>query len=223
MKRDIAAFQYTFTSPVVMGHPTLFTPKAFKGPDGKEKGEPKYGATFVFDPAGDELKNFKRKAAECARMEWPGCDLAKIVWPWQSGDEAADRRDAKNKLAGRAPDGDWMRGKSLVKATSKFPVVLAIFENGRIVTLEDEISLKRAEPKFFFGAEVLAQVTLNPFQPSLPGSAPMVTCYLNQVLATGKGTKIGGAKKSAAQVFSGYAGVASEVNPLGEEVDIGAL
>ena len=76
---------------------------------------------------------------------------------------------------------------------------------------------------YFFGAEVLAQVTLNPFQPSLPGSAPMVTCYLNQVLATGKGTKIGGAKKSAAQVFSGYAGVASEINPLGEEVDIGAL
>ena len=42
MKRDIAAFQYTFTTPVVMGHPTLFTPKAFKGPDGKEKGEANY-------------------------------------------------------------------------------------------------------------------------------------------------------------------------------------
>ena len=150
-------------------------------------------------------------------------DFKEVVFPWSSGDAAADKRDERCRAQGKAPDGDWMRGKVLVKASSKFPVILAGFENGRIVTYEDEATLKRAEPKFFFGAEVLAQITFNPFQASLPGARPAINTYLNQVLATGRGTKLGGGRKSAAQVFQGYAGHASDVNPMGEDADIGAL
>lgn len=222
MAKDIAACQYTFTSPAVMAHPNLLKPKAFEK-NGKPQGEPKYSAVFAFDAQSEEIKALKRKAAEVARLEWPGCDLTKIVFPWQNGDAQADKRDEACKAKGRDPDGQWMRGKVLLKASSRFPVILAGFENGRIVSYEDEATLARVGGKFFFGAEVLAQITFNAFQSPMPGAAPAVNCYLNQVLATGKGTKIAGSKRSAAQVFSGYAGAVSEVNPMGEDMDLGAL
>ena len=223
MAKDIAVCQYTFTTPAVMAHPNLLKPKAFEK-NGKAQGEPKYSAVFAFDANCEEVKAIKRKAAEVARLEWPSVDLKTVVFPWQSGDVAADKRDEKCRQIGREPDGQWMRGKVLLKASSRFPVVLAGFENGRIVTYEDEAKLKSVEGKFFFGAEVLAQITFNAFQSSLPGSLPAINTYLNQVLVTGKGTKIAGSRKSAAQVFSGYAGAVSEVNPMGNvEDEIGAL
>ena len=65
--------------------------------------------------------------------------------------------------------------------------------------------------KFFFGAEVYAQVNLVAYK-GVGANPDGVTAYLNMVVATGKGTRITSAK-SASEVFSGYAGRVSDEDP----------
>lgn len=197
--------RFAIMNPVILAHPHLFEAQAYKA-NGKEKGEPKFGANLVLTP-GPELDEMKKKAAAVAKAKWPTRALSELKFPFASGDKLADKRKAKSGK----DDGDYQRGKVVINARSKYRPRLAIVANGRIVDLEDDAAIAQHKAKFFFGAEVLAELNFVAYEnPEKDG----VTAYLNLVLATGKGTRIAGGA-SASEVFKGYAGSVSAEDPTG--------
>lgn len=202
--------KFAITNPVILAHPHLFEAVAYKS-NGKEKGEPKFGGNLIITP-GPELDALKAKAAAVAKAKWPTRALGDLKFPFASGDKLADKRKAKSGK----DDGAYQRGKVVINAKSKYRPRLAIVANGRIVDLEDEAAIAQHKSKFFFGAEVLAEVNFVAYEnPEKDG----VTAYLNLVLATGKGTRIAGGA-SASEVFKGYQGSVSAEDPTAGAVEL---
>jgi Protein of unknown function (DUF2815) len=204
---------YNTTVPAIMVFPATHEPKQYMK-DGKAKGEPKYGGTFVFDPASPDIKGMKAKIASVARARWPGIDLSEIKLPLLKGDTLADKRKAK---AGK-DDADFMRGKIVMKANSKYPPGLATVEGGKIVDHETDVARVAAKGKFYGGVETLIQVNFVAYESD--DDKKGVSAYLNTILSTGKGAKIGGARPSASQSFSGYVGTYSAENPMTDDDEI---
>lgn len=223
---------YTLTAPVVLAHPSLVTARAFKA-KGKEKGEPKFGGSFIFDLDSNDLKAMKAKALQVAAARWPGRDCAgeskgKVVvekgenvrmpptfkFPFTSGDKIADKRVAKLKAEGKEDDGkgDFQRNKVVVKTSSKFAPRLAVLLNGKPTDLTEE-TLKAHQNKFYFGVNVLAQFNFVPYDAVGEGGTDGVTVYLNSVLTLNTGEKLSSGGAPASEVFKGYVGTASTEDP----------
>jgi len=224
-----------FTTPVVLAFPTLFEAKKFKGKGGKEQGEPKFGASFVLDPESSDTKALKSKAMQVAKAKWPGRDVAaesrprvmkddttgetvtmpsKFTFPFKSGDKLCAERVAKLANEGKQDDGkgDFQKGKVMIKVSSKFQPRMAVIVGGKIIDLDTPELITLHKGKFFFGAEVLLQVNVVAYDKVGDGGTDGVTIYPNLVLATGKGTRLSGGA-SAAEVFKGYVGTVSTVDP----------
>lgn len=211
-----ATFRFAFTAPVVMAHPTLITPRKF-GPKGKETGEPKFSANFIFDPASADLKALKDGTIALIRGEWPTLDIGgalkekKLQIPFSDGTDAANARAKECEAKGKKADGEYQRGKTNLVARTKHPPRLAVILNGKVLDLDTEALRAAHAGQFFFGAEVLAQVTLTTHD-AVGANPPGVNAYLDMVLATGKGERLAGGA-SASEVFKGYAGSYSAENP----------
>jgi hypothetical protein len=207
---------FSLTVPVIMAFPQLFEAKAFKE-NGKEKGEPKYSANLVFPGDSEDLKNLKALAAKLARAKWPdkpfflttqeGVKIPEIIFPFTSGDKLADIRKKKGK-----DDGEYMRGRVIVAARSKYEPRLSYIEGKRIVECEGEAAKLAAKGKFYPGVEVLAQLNLVPYEAVGSSGKPGVTAYLNMVLSTDKGARISGGQ-TASEAFKGYIGQHSAEDP----------
>lgn len=198
---------YSLTAPAVMAHPTLITPRGF-GPKGKEKGEPRYGASFLFKPDSADLAEMKKLCAKVAKAKWPSKSLADLAFPFVSGDKLADKRKEKSGK----DDGAFQRGHVILKAKTKIEPALAYIESGRIVELTGADQRAANSAKFFFGAEVYAVLNFVAYNATKDGEKDGVTCYLNGVMATGKGTKIAGGP-SLSETFRGYVGQHSAEDP----------
>lgn len=201
---------YNLTKPVVMAFPQLAVAKPFVR-NGQPKGEPKFKATFVFEPDNADLAALKKLALQVARAKWPTRDIiaeakaGQFKFPFADGTKQADKRVAAGKR-----DGEWQRNRVLLQASSKFEPKLGGIENGKVVDYEGDLRVK-SQSKFYPGVYVLAQVNLLPY---VGGNGPDgVTAYLNLVFTTGKGARISGGGPSAAEVFKGYAGVATPEDP----------
>lgn len=215
---------FSLTQPVIMAFPQLFEAKAFKE-NGKEKGEPKYSANLVFPADSEDLKNLKTLAASLARAKWPdkqfylttqeGIKIPQIIFPFTSGDTLADIRKKKGK-----DDGEYMRGKVIIAARSKYEPRLSYIEGKRIVECEGEVAKLAAKGKFYPGVEVLAQLNLVPYEAVGANGKPGVTAYLNMVLSTGKGARISGGQ-TASEAFKGYIGQHSAEDPTAPGVGQG--
>lgn len=206
---------YNLTTPVVMIHPNLHEARQFKDKAGKAKGEPKFGASFVFAPGTPDLDALKVLAVRVARQKWPEVDIKSLKFPFTAGDKLIEKRKAKLSATGKPYDGkaDFQAGKVVLKSASKYPPRLAGIENGKIVDYEGP-TLAASKGKFYFGVEVLAQFNLVPYDgDDGPGG---VTAYLNMVLTTNKGERLSGGA-SASEVFKGYVGHASTVDPTASE------
>lgn len=224
---------YTLTIPVVMAHPSLIEAKKFKGKNGKESGDPKFGASFLFDPESADLKAMKAKAMQVAAAKWPGRNCAAeskgsvveengekirlaptFKFPFSSGDTIANKRVAKLKAEGKEDDGkgDFQRGKVVVKTASKFAPRLAVLLNGKPVDLEGD-AIKANAGKFYSGTHVLAQFNFVPYDKVGETGTDGVTVYLNSVLTLNKGEKLSSGGAPAAEVFKGYVGSASDEDP----------
>lgn len=204
---------FKFMDPAIIAFPeSIFKPKAFMK-DGKAVGEEKYEGNLLFKDA-DELKAMKKHAVAVAKAKWGNVDLKSIKFPFRSGDKAADKR--KMEIAGGAkkPDGEFQRGKVTIVAKSKFQPQLSAVEGDRIVEYTDA-TMAVAKAKFFFGAEVIGE--LNFVAVEVSGNKS-VAVYLNALMATGKGTKIGG-RQAAADRFKGYRGTVSAEDPTGGELE----
>ncbi|MGD9881221.1 MAG: ssDNA-binding protein [Reyranella sp.] len=213
---------FTLTIPVILAHPALFEAKPFTDPrTGKPKGEPKFGANFVFEPDSEDLKSMKALTAKLAKAARPDIDLKTIKTPFSNGTVLADKRKAKlgDKYTG---DAEFQRGKVVIAARSKYQPVLSLLgtlalpiHKGKVVngvlTLDDPELLKTYKDKFFFGAKVLGEINLVWYD-EVNNGQPGVTAYLNQVFACGGGTRISG-RRSGAEAFSGYVGSVSAEDP----------
>lgn len=204
---------FAMTRPGILAHPTLFTPKPFKGKNGKEKGEPKFASSIVLDTDHPDLAGIKSVIAAVARAAKPDVDLKTLKTPLANGTVLADKRKASrgDKYTGEA---EFQRGKAVVIARSKFAPGLSVLENGKIIEITDDVLKAKYKDKFFFGAEALAEWNFVWYDAVDEGGKPGVTAYLNKILVTGKGTRIAGGR-SAADAFSGFAGALSAEDPTG--------
>ncbi len=196
---------FNLTQPVVMSFPQLFEPKAFKK-NGRETGESKYSANFLFNPDSEDLRAMKILAAKIARAKWPDKQFSELAFPFISGDKLAE--ESKNK----GKNSDYTRGKIIVTGRSKFEPKLAHIENNKMIDLETEIQKTAAKNKFYPGVEVLAQLNLVSYDPVGRDGKGGVTAYLNMVLSTNKGVRIAGGQ-TASEAFKGYAGSVSAEDP----------
>lgn len=211
---------YTLQLPAIMAFPSLLEARKFKRA-GKETGEAKFGASFVLDPTSPDLVEAKNYAAAAAKAKWPGLtSFADLKFPFQSGDKMIEERKAKLQKEGKEYDGklDFVKGKVVIKAGSKFRPKLAILVGGKIVELDDD-TIKQHASKFYFGTEALAQFNFVAYDKVNSDAKDGVTAYLQQVLTLNKGEKLSGGA-SAAEVFKGYAGQVSNVNPTGLDEEI---
>jgi Protein of unknown function (DUF2815) len=214
---------FTMTSPVILAHPQLFEPKAFK-PKGNRAVDPstaKYSANFVIAPDHPDVQAMRHQILAVAQARWPGRDFTSgFAWPVGSGDKAADRRQEANRQAGKLgedgvsgrDDGAYARGKLLLVARGKFAPGLAVIHNSAIVDLSTPALIATHRGQFFFGAEVLASVKFDAYD-GVGANPDGVCAYLNSVLATGRGERIAG-ERSAATTFAGYAGKVTATDPL---------
>ncbi len=200
----------SLSKPVTMVFPWLFEPRAF-GAKGKESGEPKYSANFLFASDNPDLKRLAAKVREVAASQWPGRDLAGLKFPFVKGDKQADAAKAKGK------DGEFQRGQTIVVARSKYEPRLSVIENRQAIDL-DGPARAAAKAKFYSGVQVLAQFNFVAYK-GVGANPDGVTAYLDMVCSTNTGKRIGGGA-SAAEVFKGYAGQETSENPTGTDDDI---
>lgn len=222
---------YTLTAPVTLAFPSLFDAKPFMR-KGKPAGDPKFGASFVFDPESADLKAIKALAVKLAQAKWPGRDVisesrGKIIevegqkvqqppsfkFPFTSGDKLADKRAAALKAAGKNEDtkADFQRGKVIIKTASKYAPRMAVLLNGKPVDLTPETQ-NAYKGQFYFGVKALAQFNLVAYDKVGETGIDGVTIYLNMVLSLNKGERLAGGQ-SAAEAFKDYAGTVTDENP----------
>jgi hypothetical protein len=209
MTDEATAGLYQLTMPAIVMFPDLFVPKAFKGKGGKELGEAKFGSQFIFaDPANNaDWQGMKAKALAVAKAKHPEVDPKTLNWPFQSGDKAADKRKAKGKS-----DGEFLRGKGLITARSKFQPNLSVLDNGQIIDLEDDALKAKYKGKFYSGVKAYALFNFVWYDAIKDGDKSGVTAYLNLVYSLGTGDRIGGGR-SGSDIFKAYAGVVSNEDP----------
>ena len=215
----------TVLNPVVMSFPTLFEPKKFKGEDGRESGEAKYSASFVFDADNPDFNAVKSTAIAVAKAKWPGRDIGadfkagQFNLPFVAGNALIAERKAKLQKAGKEYDekADFMAGKFVLKTSSKFAPRLACIENGKITADLEGAALAANKGKFYFGTKVLIQVNLVAYKGVGKTGVDGVTAYLNIVNTLNEGKRLSGGQ-SAAEAFSQYAGKATTENPMDDEI-----
>jgi len=208
-KRKPGTARYNLTEPVVMTFPNLIAPRKFKK-NGKESGDPKFGASFVFKPDSVDLKTMKSLCAKIAREKWPGRALTELSFPFFDGNKAADKGRAENK------DREFYRGGVVLTAHTgeKYPPKLSGFENGIVVDYDGDAK-KAAAGKFYSGVLVLAQFNFSVYT-GVGANPDGVTAYVNMVFTTNKGTRLT-TGQTAAEVFKSYIGTVSQEDPTAEQ------
>lgn len=204
-------YEYITKVPVVGTFLNVFEARAV-GAKGKAKGTPKFSGNFSFDPNSEDAKALKALAIKVARDKWPGVDLQSLQFPFTAGDKLAEKAKAKGK------DREFDRGKLVLTARSQFRPQLSAVVGGKVVDYNEQ-NLALAKGKFYSGEEVLVQVTLKAYERDEEGAKNGVNAYLDMVVSTGKGTKVAGGGKSAAEVFGGYLGSMSTVDPTAGDED----
>ncbi len=220
---------YQFNTPAIMGHPHVLEPVAFKGKNGKAKGDPMYSGIFVFKNDHPDLGPMKQMIIAAAKAKWPDLDIVaeakagKLKLPFSSGDRIADKRVEKLKAAGKEDDkrGDFQRGCTVFKSSSAYPPGLGVVANGAIVEITSDNKVVHKD-KFFFGTQVLGRFNFKAYDAVGDDGKPGVKAYLDMVLTLNKGERLSG-RTSTAEAFKGVAGLASTEDPTGgdslEEAD----
>ena len=230
---------FALTSPAILEYPNVIDAKRFKGKNGKEKGDPKFSATVVLDPDGEDWKTAKAIITALAKQHVSSFDG--IKFPHKSGDKVLAELKAKFAAAGKEYDGrsDHLAGKIMIAAKSglDIPPQLGIMGydpkgnllvnpddktrlvNG-ILALDDEGLKRKYKSKFYRGVGAFATLKFQWYD-AVDDGKPGVTAYLVNVLSTGVGKNLGGAR-SVTEAFKGYAGKPSGESPsagMDEDLD----
>jgi len=193
--------------------PNLYEARAYD-----EKGEAKYGSTLLFSASSVDVAEMQAICAAIATEVWPRTPLREVMTPGQTGEQQAEKSALAARKKGKTPrDGSLYAGTWVLRAKSKFQPALAGVEGGKIVKYETEVAKVAAKERFYSGANALVQLNFVAYESAIGGrNLPGITAYLNLVLVTGGGERIGG-QAADADVFRDYIGSLSDVNPLGAE------
>ena len=214
--------RFEFNEPVPAANVNLLEARAFKGKDGKAKGEAKYGVTLILDPASTDLKAAQALAVSIAKDAFPGLALKDVRFPFKDGTKENARRVAKGLKA-----LDWQQGKVVLGIRSKDQPRLAGVVSGRIVDFDSDEQITANGRLFYNGVKVCVQVNFASYGEAAAvgdddnDAKPGITAYLNLVLSTGSGSRISGSV-SAAEAFRGFSGSLSATDPTaGATPDLG--
>jgi hypothetical protein len=210
---------FDFTAPVVMHYASVITPTQFQE-NGKPKGEPEFNLQAVFDPTHPDANDLKAKLREAMALEWPARNIEEALkektvrYPIQTGEALIRRRTEKLRKVGKEYDGaiDNLKGKWVLRAGSRYRPQLSFIERGKIVDLANEMQVKANEQKFFSGAECLLTLSFRAYNAKNSDGIDGVKVFLQNVVVTGKGTKIGGGTPGSER-FKGYLGKISHEDP----------
>lgn len=208
-------YSYTTKEVALLSHPNLTEAKQTPV-NGKPQGKFKYSANFIMDVAGQDWVALKRLAGACAKAQWPSVSLSsgEIEFSFKDGTKEADKRKTKLETLGKPTDGEFSRGKGILKAASDFIPALCHFDAAGQVVDYGPAELAQAKKDAYFGSMVYVKVTFRAYdipQGDKP-SKKYVATYLDQVLITGQGKKLSGAKP-ASETFKGYVGGAIVEDP----------
>jgi hypothetical protein len=207
---------FTFTHPGLLAFTgSILVPKA-PTVNGKPQGNPRHEINILLDPDHPDLPEIKRIIKALAAGKHNPA-LGAFHLPLKRGTKMADDRNAKLEKMDppRTGDREYLRDKIVLIARSKFPPLLSRIVGGEIVELHDAARQANASA-FYPGAEALVQVRFAWYDPTPLTPAGGVNAFINQVLVTGKGKRFPGTGKSAEDTFKGYAGHASNEDPLAE-------
>lgn len=209
---DYEARRITLSEPVPATFLNLAEPRRVSK---SQNEEPTYSARFEFAPDSEDVKRIRAKIVQVAREKWPGMDIGNAIKTGAlqvtltPGDVHADKAKAKGK------DQEWARGKVCLTARTKNMPSVGYIDGSRIVELTDPAAIKAASKHIYSGAKALGILSFVPYDAVGQNGVPGVKAYLEQYLSTGKGEKLGGGRKSLAESFSGYVGLATDEDPTG--------
>lgn len=175
-------------------------------PDSDEKG--RYRISLIFDEGGGDLKRAMAAAKAVAQAKWPDYPVAKVVFPFKSGDKI----NAKLVKEGKKAQAE-IAGKVTMRTTSAYVPVLSAVVGSEVVDYITDDAVKMNLGKFYGG--VMAGVELNFVangDPDNPNMLPSVNAYINAICSLNKGERLG-SRRPGSETFKGYAGRYSETDP----------
>jgi len=208
---------YRITAPKGIRVPYLnvITPRQFKN-----KGDPKFDATFIFPKDSPEVPLIRQRMAAAAKAKWPSRALTELKFPMEAGEKKIEKAGAKEvdtaAKEGRAPkarDLPFFKDHFVLVARSKYPPALSVLENGRIISLESDLLKAQYKAKFYNGCYVSAEINFVAYISDM--GADGVTAYLQSILWVRDGERIGG--RDQAEVFKDYAGSVTSEDPIGDD------
>lgn len=209
---------YTFAEPIRAPYLNVINPRQFKN-----KGDPKFDATFIFPKTSAEVPLIRAQIAAAAKAKWPSRALTELKFPMELGDKKIEKAIAKEADAaakeGRAPkvrDLSFFKDHYVLVARSKYAPTLSVLDNGRIITLESDTLKAQYKSKFYNGCFVGAVVNFVPYISDM--GADGVTAYLQSLVWLKDGERIGG--RDQAEVFKHYAGRVTNEDPGGLDDEI---
>ena len=214
MSEDPNKGKYELTQPALLSNPQLHEPKPYKDPaTGKTSGDPKYTCRLVLDPASDDFKNLKALVVSAAKAKHPGVPFTDLEFPFKNGDKQIEKITQALTKKGKKYDGrsDYLAGKVFINCRSQYAPVMAGIVNNQLVDIAKDNSAL-IQKIFFPGAEVYAELKVNGYD-AVGSNKAGVQIFLNQLGATGKGTRLKGGERSAAETFKGVMGKMSAEDP----------
>lgn len=138
-------------------------------------------------------------------------------WPFMAGEAHIERMRQSASRAAREwkPEYEQHCANKIILSTSApevYPPILIVPVNGAFVQLDDPTARATASNKFYRGMLALGKVAFMGYDTSQTSWG--VTAFVNEVVATGKGERIGGAQADvAAYGRPEVTGVVTSFNP----------
>jgi hypothetical protein len=208
MTKDYSHIAAIDGKPVVAMFASLALPRRFGENSGKPSGDPKFQIDLIIPKDHPKLKVAQQVEATQAAAKG-------LRTGYSSRFEDGNARWAR--LGDKA---SYARDSMILHATSlqANPPRLSVRLDGKTIDFDrDSMSaaeLKREEGRYFFwGALVLAQVSFRAYDPTPMAPFGAVACYINHVVSTARGTRIGGGDTDSRFSYD-YEGEVSDFDPF---------
>lgn len=177
----------------------------------KEKGDPKYRATFII-PKSADVSAIQAQLRAAATARNPNVPYEKWKKPVKDGNKLIEKAVARGKSEGSLA---YYKDCWVIECKSEFKPDLSIARQGKAEPVEDAA----AGQVFYSGAEVIAELNFVAHEIENSDDEPSryISAYHNFILKVGEGERFG--RKSRDEVFKGVMGGVSKENPLEDEGD----
>lgn len=177
----------------------------------KEKGDPKYRATFII-PKSANMDAIKAQLVAAAAAKNRDVPYEKWKKPVKDGDKLIEKAIARGKSEGSL---GYYKNCWVIECKSEFKPDLSIARSGKAEPVPDEA----AGTIFYSGAEVLAELNFVAHEIENSDDEPSryISAYHNFILKIGEGERFG--RKSRDEVFKGVMGGVTKENPLEDKDD----